>query len=97
MRLLAWVKQYILRRDEMSMGIVKFGYTHLVLPTEQAVKIADILLEAEVYEQHYARDENDKTIRTQHIYKKEDLQVDIEVISDTKYKMYKLAGKPKEA
>lgn len=81
----------------MSMGVVKFGYVSLVMPTEQAVKIADILIEAEVYEQHYAKDENDKTIRTHHIYKKENLEVDIEVISDTQYKMYKLAGKPKEA
>lgn len=81
----------------MSMAMVKVGYVHLVLPTEQAMKLADILIEAEVYEQHYAKDENDKTIRTHHIYKKEDVSVEVEVISDTQYKMYKLAGKPKEA
>lgn len=81
----------------MSMAMVKLGYVHLVLPTEQAVKIADILLEAEVYEHHYAKDENNKTIKTHHIYKKEDVAVELEVISDTQYKMYKLAGKPKEA
>lgn len=81
----------------MSMAIVKFGYMHLVLPNDQAMKIADTLLEAEVYEQHYAKDGNDKTIRTHHIYKKEDVSIGVEVISDTQYKMYKLAGKPKEA
>ena len=97
MRLLAWVKQFISRRDEMSMAMVKVGYVHLVLPTEQAMKLAEIMLEAEVYEQNYAKDENDKTIRTHHIYKTEDVSVEIEVISDTQYKMYKLAGKPKEA
>ena len=81
----------------MSMAMVNIGYVHLVLPTEQAVKLADILLEAEVYEQHYAKDGDDKTIKTHHIYKKEDVSVEVEVISDTQYKMYKLAGKPKEA
>ena len=81
----------------MSMAIIKLGYVHLVLPTEQAVKLAEIILEAEVYDYKYAKDRNNETIKTHHIYKKEDVSIDVEVISDTQYKMYKLAGKPKEA
>lgn len=79
----------------MSMAVIKFGYVSLVMPTEQAVKFAEMALEAEVYQTEYAKDEEGKTIKTHHIFKKEDTAVELEVISDTQYKMYKLAGKPK--
>lgn len=79
----------------MSMAIVKFGYVALVMPTEQAVKFAEMALDAELYKNDYTKDENGNTIKLHGIYKEEDTAVELEVISDTQYKMYKLAGKPK--
>ena len=81
----------------MSMAIIKLGFMSLVMPTQKAVALAEIISEAEMYEYHYVKDGSGETVKTQHIYPKEDVSVDLEMISDTHYKMCKLAGKPKEA
>ena len=81
----------------MSMAIVKLGFSALVMPTQKAVALAEIISEAEVYEYHYVKDKSGETVKTQHIYPNEFESTTMELISDTQYKMYKLAGKPKEA
>lgn len=97
MRLLAWVKQFISRRDEMSMAIIKLGHMSIVLTPERAMALAEAISDSEIYEYSYARDENGEAVKTQHIYPNDFEGVDVEVISDTQYKMYKLAGKPNKA
>lgn len=79
----------------MSVAIINFGYRQLVLPVDKAMQLVDVLVEAEVYEHKYHKDDKtEKTHKTNHIYRPTDNSVEVSVISDEQYQMYKLAGKP---
>lgn len=74
------------------MSIVKIGYTNFVVTPEQALELTKILLSAEVYESKYHTGGE----HTYHIYEMDGEKVTLEMISEPKYQLYKLAGKPKK-
>lgn len=82
----------------MSMAIVDLGYRKIVLPVEKACELAQILIDMEIYEYKYHRDDaTDTSTKTNHIWKPTDGMVDIQIITDATYNKFKLAGEPKKA
>ena len=80
------------------MVVIDIGWQKLVINREQAMKLAEILEQAETYEDKYwSRDERTaKGITeeyTYHVYPNEKHYV-MRLISDQHYQMAKLAGKP---
>ena len=79
----------------MNMAIVDFGFRQIVLPLDKAVQVVNILVEGEVYEYKYHKNDTDeKTYKTNHIYKTPDTSMEIRVITNEQYNNYKLAGAP---
>ena len=79
----------------MNMAIVDFGFRKLVLPLDKALQVVNILVEGEVYEYKYHKNDTDeKTYKTNHIYKPADTSMEIQVITNAQYNNYKLAGAP---
>jgi hypothetical protein len=77
----------------MSKALISVGYTRYVVNTADAVKLADILMGAERYEDKWVKDVGN----THHIWEQDELKkFDIQAIPDSVYRMYKLAGKPQE-
>jgi len=81
-----------------EMMIVTFGYTDYVVSTKDAVTLLDLLANAERYEERYiSKDEKGNTLgeayHTYHVYAN-DSTVSAKTISDEKYRLAKLAGKP---
>ena len=77
----------------MSKAIISIGYTQYVVNTADAVKLADILMGAERYEDKWVKDVGN----THHIWEQDELhKFEIKAIPDSVYRMYKLAGKPEE-
>jgi hypothetical protein len=80
----------------MSKAIISIGYTQYVVSTADAVKLADILMGAERYEEKWRKAEDGGT--TYHVWEQDELlNFGIRAIPDSVYKMYKLAGKPQES
>ena len=75
----------------MAKCVIDFGHSNYVVDAPVAVRIMELLGEAEVYQTRWARDDNGGP--TKHIYEADRL-CSLELLSDAKYKMYKLAGKP---
>ena len=78
------------------MVVVELGYQSYVMPTKDAIVLVDILTNAEVYEQKYISKEDRPmggSEYTYHVYESE-RQHNMKVISDSLYRMAKLAGKP---
>lgn len=76
----------------MTKAMMQLGYRKYVLDLKDAVNIATMLSQAELYEQKWLP--NDKT--THHIYPCEEPLGTIDFLTDTTYQMYKLAGKPQD-
>jgi hypothetical protein len=81
-----------------SMVVIDLGFRSVVLPTEDAIRVAEILAKSEAYEEKYrTKEEKDKSgiddDYTYHVFS-QDRQFTMKVISDTQYQMAKLAGKP---
>jgi len=81
-----------------EMMIVTFGYTDYVVPTKDAVTFLELLANAERYEERYvSKDDKSNTsgeaYHTYHVYAN-DSTVSAKTISDEKYRLAKLAGKP---
>ena len=76
-------------------AIFRVGYTEYVLDTDKAVSIIELLEGAEIYESKYhVKTDTSESYSTYHIYKDSGRDFSLNVITDEKYKMYKLAGKP---
>jgi len=76
-------------------AILRAGYTDYVLDTDKAVAILELLEGAEIYESKYhAKTDKSESYSTYHIYKDSEREFSLNIITDEKYKMYKLAGKP---
>jgi hypothetical protein len=80
------------------MMIVTFGYTDYIVPTKDAVTLLDLLANAEKYEERYVgKDDKGNTLNesyhTYHVYANEGT-ISAKTISDEKYRLAKLAGKP---
>ena len=82
------------------MVVVDIGWQKIILHREDALKLAEVLEKAEVYEEKYwSRDE--RTARgmteeyTHHVYTN-DKHYNMKIITDELYQMAKLAGKPEK-
>jgi hypothetical protein len=75
----------------MAKCVIDFGHSNYVIDADKAVKLMELLDTAEVYQSRWRRE--DEGGSTKHIYEADRL-CSLELISDAKYKMYKLAGKP---
>lgn len=79
-------------------AILSVGYKHYVVEAADAVRVAEILLGAELYATKYRTDAEGGT--TRHIWSTktdgDDPIITVQLLSDTKYGMYKLAGPPPE-
>jgi hypothetical protein len=96
MRWLTTAKRFIFKETEMV--VVDLGYKKMVMTKERAMALIEILETADVYEEVYWS-ESDR-IRlgmtdsyTYHVYAN-DTNFAMQIMSDSKYQMAKLAGKP---
>ena len=80
---------------QSSKAIITIGYTKYVVDVEDAIKLSEILANAEMYEEKWRKVEDGGT--TYHIWQ-QDAHVEhtLKVLPTSLYKMYKLAGKPEE-
>ena len=79
---------------------ITIGYQAYIFPTEDGLKLAEILSKAEVYKrQYWSTDERKKrgmtSEYTYHVYPNADA-MGVEIVSDEVYRMAKLAGKPEK-
>lgn len=80
------------------MVVMDLGYRSVVLSTEDAIQVAEILARGEAFEEKYrTKEEKEKsgvdTDYTYHVFP-QDKQFSMKVLSDSQYQMAKLAGKP---
>jgi len=78
------------------MIVVELGYQSYVMSNKDAIALVDILTKAEVYEQKWIPKEERSSgdaEYTYHVYETE-RHHGMKVISDSLYRMAKLAGKP---
>lgn len=75
----------------MAKCVIDFGHSNYVIDADKAVKLMELLDQAEVYQSRWRRE--DEGGSTKHIYEADRL-CSLELLSEAKYKMYKLAGKP---
>jgi hypothetical protein len=80
------------------MVLIDLGYRSVVLPTEDAIRVAEILAKGEAFEEKYrTKEEKEKSgiddDYTYHVYP-QDKPFTMKIISDSHYQMAKLAGKP---
>ena len=82
------------------MVVVDIGYRKLVMTKEKAMMLVECLESADVYEEKWWSDDVRKekgmdSTYTYHVYTN-DSNFNMQIISDSKYQMAKLAGKPQE-
>ena len=80
------------------MVIVDIGYKKYIMPKEKAMQLMDCLEGAEIYEEKYWSEDKRKELGmtetyTYHVYPN-DTNFSMQIVSDSKYQMAKLAGKP---
>lgn len=77
-------------------AVLRFGYLNFVLEAEDALQILTILDEkAERYEEKFRRDaEGEDAYYTHHVWKHDDKTPDLSLMSESLYRIGKLAGKP---
>jgi hypothetical protein len=81
-----------------NMVVIDLGYRSVVLSTEDAIRIAEILAKTETFEEKYrTKEEKERSgiddDYTYHVYP-QDKPFNMKIISDSHYQMAKLAGKP---
>jgi len=79
------------------MIVIDLGYRKVVMPKEKAMLLMDCLESAEIYEERYWSEEDRKALGmtgtyTYHVYPN-DTNFSMQIVSDSKYQMAKLAGK----
>jgi len=80
------------------MIVIDLGYRKVVMPKEKAMMLMDCLESAELYEEKYWSEDKRKELGmtetyTYHVYTNES-NFSMQIMSDSKYHMAKLAGKP---
>ena len=76
---------------------ITIGYKQWVLDHDKAIQLVTLLGEAECYESEYQKDVGDGkgSYTTHYVYPQEEIKThSLELIPDTLYAMWKLAGKP---
>jgi len=79
------------------MVVIDIGYRKLVMTKEKAMALVECLESADVYEERYWSEEDRKALGmtgtyTYHVYPN-DTNFSMQIMSDSKYQMAKLAGK----
>ena len=82
------------------MIVIDLGYRKVVMPRERAMQLIECLENAEQYEEKYWSEEKRRALGmtesyTYHVYPVES-GFSMTILSDSKYQMAKLAGKPQE-
>ena len=80
----------------MSKVVIQWGYRQVVVSAEQAITIAEMLSDAEIYESKYhAKTELQPSYQTFHIFPMTETEsISMRVITNEQYQMYRLAGRP---
>jgi len=86
----------LIRRDKMI--VIDLGYRKVALTKEKAMQLMECLEGAEIYEEKYWSEDKRKELGmtetyTYHVYPN-DNNFSMQIVSDSKYQMAKLAGKP---
>jgi hypothetical protein len=94
------VERFILRIKGGNMVVVDIGYKKYIMPRDKAMQLVEVLEGAEIYEEKYWSDEKRKEkgmteTYTYHVYANE-VNFSMQIMSDSKYQMARLAGKPQE-
>lgn len=81
-----------------NMILIDLGYRSVVLPAEDAIRVAEILAKGEAFEEKYrTKEEKEKSgvddDYTYHVYP-QDKPITMRIMPDSQYQMAKLAGKP---
>ena len=80
----------------MTKAIIRFGYDSYVMDAEDALAIHEILARAENYKSKYQRAEEGGTLHYIWDQDGSNETKTIEIMSDSLYRMAKLAGKPED-
>ena len=78
-------------------AIIRVNYINYVLDVHDAVKVAEALSAlngAEVYDTKWHGPDSQTTRHVFELEEKESQHIEVTLISDSQYQMYKLAGKP---
>jgi hypothetical protein len=77
---------------------IRLGHREYILPAEEALKIMEILEGALFYNEQYHRGEGEmEAYYTYHIWESEKTGESLELISESTYRIAKLAGKYTES
>lgn len=78
----------------MPKAVLSLGYSEYVLEMKDALTVAELLGKAEKHESKY---HSSTSSRTHHIYENEETEFgQLRLITDSFYRMAKLAGKPEK-
>jgi len=90
-----WAKLFMLREISMGKAIMQVGYKSYIVDTADAVKVAEILSTAEIYEKKSHKNAEGTYDNSVHVYDQDTEQpVTLSMLPDSLYRMAKLAGKP---
>lgn len=80
----------------MPKAVIQLGYNHYVMDAEDALAIHEIIAKAERYQRKYRSKEDGGPLF--YIWEQDEFDMrSIELMSDSLYRMAKLAGKPEDA
>jgi hypothetical protein len=80
----------------MAKMVISLGWQKYVVDAKQAVAIAEIVSSAELYEVQSKKNEEGDYVTTYHVFDNSEERWTMEVMSDSLYRMAKLAGKPEK-
>ncbi len=83
----------------MSKVIMNWGYKQIVVDADKAVAIAEMICGAEMFESKYhSKTESSPSHQTYHIYPMAHSDnLEMRVITNEQYQMYRLAGRPESS
>ena len=98
MRFLTMAERFTLWIKGGKMIVIDLGYKKVALTKEKAMLLMECLESAEIYEEKYWSEDRRKELGmaetyTYHVYPN-DTNFSMQIVSDSKYQMAKLAGKP---
>ncbi len=98
MRFLTMAERFTLWIKGDKMIVIDLGYKKVALTKEKAMLLMECLESAEIYEEKYWSEDRRKELGmtetyTYHVYPN-DANFSMQIVSDSKYQMARLAGKP---
>lgn len=78
----------------MAKVVVILGWKKYVVDSADAIKIAEVLGKAEMYDTKYTKDEAGDHTMLHYVYPQDEEKFVMEMLPDNLYRMAKLAGKP---